>query len=691
LLSVGSVEGSVIGARFSQPLEAASASVAANYLVNGTPALVAQVLVNDGLQQYRTNEVLITPAAPVSGVFTVSVVNVKSHSLTTIGAQNSAVGQVLGLTGLDIDPQSIGQNLRPQTLPGWEYSFAPGQVTVNAGGHDIFDFWDGFRFTYKAVTGDFDLKVRIAYQDMVRVPAKAGFDARLSLDPASPHVGAYANPAAPGRDFIEGGARAVWNQATASWGNQRALFYPDVWLRFRRVGNTFIRYASTNGVQWNCDGQVQSTGAGVLVPETLYVGLANNCNVGAVAGTANSAQQYKLSQFDNYGDFTGYAGAVITNLSGPSNITVNAGSAATFTNTSTLGISGVLYPLAGELVYLWQRTNTAAGGWTNMPTAGQTNAVLNTGALWATDNGAMFRVILMAPGAQNVTSAVAVVTVNDTTAPTVASSFAAPLGPNQLVLNFSEFLDAASALNAANYLVTNGFGVQVLVTGVSFMNGDPRVVVLTVASPLVGGTNFVRVSGVRDVGNQLINSTLLAVVQSGAPTSASGAELQGPVVMEFYPHMPSFGGIGDVVNRGNYRRNLSGAELTLPNGAPDFVMYSNVFGIHPHTTSFPNPGWGENYGARFYSYFRPTTTTAYKFYTRLDDFGEFWINTNAVNSTLPPDLVIGLDTNSPVAQQAWMCMDGIKTNYGNSKYLNFTAAGVNSGFYVFPAVGSTTI
>src|SRR5262245_29926805 len=153
--------------------------------------------------------------------------------------------------------------------------------------------------------------------------------------------------------------------------------------------------------------------------------------------------------------------------------------------------------------------------------------------------------------------------------------------------------------------------------------------------------------------------------------------------------MPNFGGIGDVVNRGNYRRNLFGTELTLPNGTPDFVMYSNVFGIHPN--AFPSPGWGENYGARFYSYFRPTATAAYKFYTRLDDFGEFWINTNAVNSTLPPDQVIGLDTNSPVAQQAWMCMDGIKTNYGNSKYLNFTAAGVNSGFYVFPAIGNTVI
>ena len=173
---------------------------------------------------------------------------------------------MLGLTGQDIDPQSIGMNLRVQTLPGWEYSFAPGQLTVNAGGHDIFDLWDGFRFTYKQVTGDFDLQVRIAYQDMVRTPAKAGFDARLSLDPASPHVGTYANPSAPGRNFVEGGARAQWNQPTATWGNQRALFYPDVWLRFRRAGNTFLRYVSTNGVNWNCDGLVKSISASIVSP-----------------------------------------------------------------------------------------------------------------------------------------------------------------------------------------------------------------------------------------------------------------------------------------------------------------------------------------------------------------------------------------------------------------------------------------
>src|SRR5262249_52407668 len=97
------------------------------------------------------------------------------------------------------------------------------------------------------------------------------------------------------------------------------------------------------------------------------------------------------------------------------------------------------------------------------------------------------------------------------------------------------------------------------------------------------------------------------------------------------------------------------------------------------------------YGARMYSYFRPTVTAGYKFYTRADDFYELWMNTNALNSTLPIDTVIGFTTNSPVGQQAWMCMDRGKSHDANSKYLNFDALGVNSGFYVVPAIGLTTV
>ena len=55
--------------------------------------------------------------------------------------------------------------------------------------------------------------------------------------------------------FFEGTMRSIYNTATVSWGNNTTCTYPETWLRFRRVGNTFLRYSSTNGANWLLDGQ----------------------------------------------------------------------------------------------------------------------------------------------------------------------------------------------------------------------------------------------------------------------------------------------------------------------------------------------------------------------------------------------------------------------------------------------------
>src|SRR5205823_1897181 len=143
-------------------------------------------------------------------------------------------------------------------------------------------------------------------------------------------------------------------------------------------------------------------------------------------------------------------------------------------------------------------------------------------------------------------------------------------GPNQIVLNFSELMDAASALNAANYSVTNGGGTRLTIAGVNFLNGDSRTVVINTVEPVGSGTNFVQITGVQDLkGNGL--TTLRAILNSAAytPTVNSPPQNQGPVVMEFYTALPSFGGIGDLVNHQKYSRN----GLNIPNGSPDFYVY----------------------------------------------------------------------------------------------------------------------
>jgi uncharacterized repeat protein (TIGR01451 family) len=596
VVSVGSVEGSSIGLRFDQPVDKTSAEVGANYLVNGVAAWGASV-------RDSGSDVLITPAAPITGPFTVVVQNVLSLSGTAIGVGNAASGTVAGLTGYDINPLSVGANGQVSTIPGENHSFAPGAFDIKGGGHDIFGNFDGFRFVYQQRTGDFDVKVRVPYQDLLRTPNKAGFAVRPSLDAFGPSVFAGVNPMLPGRNIYEGTVRQAYNVATTSWGAGTVCTYPNTWLRFRRVGNTFIRYSSSNGATWQCDGQTSPSPA---FPETVYFGFAVCANV----GTAN-LQQMIRAEFDNYGDFGGYAGAEITSVAvSPLAPTVVAGNSTNLTATVT---TANLPASAGELSYVWQREN-GSGGWTNLIVAGATNNILNTGPLSAGDNGAQFRVIVSAPGALSVTSAVAVVTVTDTVAPTVAASVFPTNSLNQLLVTFNELVSAATALNPANYTVTNGAGTVFPVASVVFLGSDQRVVLITTVDTLPAGTYGVRITGVQDLGGNTIAATTRTFSQQPSPALA-------PIVVDIYTGLHNAG--ADILTLTT--------NIMFVNDTPSFTVYSNVFGINPLNANFPDTL--NNYGVRMYTWFVPPTSGAYKFYVRADDFAEFYLNTNAVDST----------------------------------------------------------
>jgi hypothetical protein len=622
VLSVGSVDGGVIGLRFNQAVDKASAETGASYSVNGTPAVAARLrsfpynYAGGNFQKMRTNEteVLITPAATITGAFTVTVASVTSKSGTPIGAGNSATGLVAGLTGFDVDPMdqqngNVQQNMIPVgTYPGENYSFAPGQFEVAGGGSDIFGLFDGFRFVYTQVTGDFDVKVRVPYLDLVRTPNKGGLMARLSLDAQSPFVGAYPNPMFPGLNRVEGGFRAFYGQSAAAWGNNFTGYrYPDAWVRLRRVGNTFIRYSSTNGVNWLCDGQISPTSgiATPVLPETLLFGLVVDCNVGG-----NVIQQLVTAQFESYGSFAGYPGATITVVSNPANVTVAAAASATLSVTNT--VTGLPLSGVGEVAYLWQRSNSFNGTWTNMPTAGGTNNTVSTGPMFFGDNGAKFRVIISAPGVLSVTSSVATVTVTDAAAPTLAA-ITMPVGmPNRLVLNFSEPL-SDTALNAANYVVTNSAGATITVVSASFLNGDRRTVILEL-SGTTSGSLGVTLNGLQDQnGVNLAANTRAVFGSSPIPT--------GPVVFEQFGGTPTAGNIGDLTGFWKFTT-----------GNPDFYVYSNSFAWNGGAGIPTGP---DNYGQKVYTYFVPPVTQAYKFYLRGDDFLTFSINTNATGSTNP--------------------------------------------------------
>jgi uncharacterized repeat protein (TIGR01451 family) len=603
VVSVGSVDGTIVGVQFNQSVDRATAENGANYLINGTPPQCA--VVYSSTVDPNPTRVLLTPSSALSGPYTVTVNNVLDLSGNAIGVNNAANGRIEGLAGVDINPLVAGP-------VGQNYSFGAGRFEVTAGGTDIFTAPDSFRYVYTEKTGDFDVVARVPYQDVQRSSTKAGFDVRLSLDPAAPHVLAAVNPRWPARGLYEGTFRQAWNVGGSSWGAAgTAVQYPNGWVRLRRTGNTFLRYSSQNGTSWQLDGQVSPSPA---FPDTVLFGLG-------VCSVANGFAQ--TASFDNYGDFAGYPGATITITTQPIGAaTVNAGSSTNLSVAAT--VAGAP---STELTYVWQR-HAGGGVWTNVGTAGQTNTTFNTGALFAPDDGAEYRVVVKVPGAADVISSTTTVTVTDTVAPTITSAVIPPGSTFQIVVTFSEPM-SENALVTQYYRVTNAAGAEIVVSFASFLSTDRRVVVLTTFSPLVAGTYTLYASEQEDLEDSTLAPTVRTLVQHG------NAPQFGPVVVEFFGSLTNGGNIGDLTN--NVSSGPPGTKFAFD--TPDFVTYSNVFGINPLNANFPDTL--NNYGVQMYAYFVPATTAAYRFYVRGDDFVQFLMNTNPPGSSVASTNPIG--------------------------------------------------
>src|SRR6266540_423019 len=605
VVSVGSVDGTTVGVQFSQPVQAAGAENVANYTINGVAPKHARVFRTSlGALGPEGIYVVLAPQTVLSGPYTVVASGVQDLSGGAIGAGNSATGLVENLTGFDVNPLV--------TAPAGEnYSFGPGQFIVSGGGADIFGVADQFRYVYTTRTGDFDVVAQIPYMDSVRFVSKAAILARPSLEPFSPMVMAGFNPGpiAEGsgtlRQFTEGNVRQFWNVGAAAYGANTRLFPPDVWVRLRRSGNTFLRYSSANGVNWVFDGQVSMT---TPFPGAIYAGLA----VCAVRNT-----QMESAQFENFREFAGYPGAVIAISSQPTNMTLAAGGSTNNGLVATL-TGGGAPAAAGELSYQWQRDD-GSGNWTNLVSSGATNNTVTIGPLFRSDHGAQFRCVVRAPGAADMTSAVFTATVTDTTAPMLASANAAVLPSypvSEVLLSFSEIFFNETATNAANYLATNAAGMQLTVLSATFLGGDPRVIVLRVNGPLGTGTASVAISGVRDLNNNAI-ATTVRTFRSYPPSA-------GPVVVEVYQDIGNATAISGLTGHALYTA-----------GTPTFICYSNLFGF--------NVGFGgiqDNYGIKAYTWFVPPTNGAYKFWLRSDESGQLFMNTNTVDSTNPAGRVL---------------------------------------------------
>jgi hypothetical protein len=176
-----------------------------------------------------------------------------------------------GLTSRDINTQVSGSTT--VLSEGQDYDVA-------GSGQNIYNNTDGFRFVYKQLAGDFDLKVRVASLTAVQPSTKAGLMARTSLTMDSANVTAHASASDGYRlsyRSTAGGATALKKAGTVT--------YPNAWVRLKRAGNTFTGYYSADGVNWTA---IMSTTQAAM-PSTLYVGLC----VSAVSGTETALAKFR--------------------------------------------------------------------------------------------------------------------------------------------------------------------------------------------------------------------------------------------------------------------------------------------------------------------------------------------------------------------------------------------------------------
>lgn len=279
--------GNKIGILFDWLMDPASCNTKANYTLGGTATLNSATLAGDG------RSVVLDVTGLTGGSFSVTISNVKDLGGNTILANTVASGAI----DTSLTPQDIGA----PSVAGSVYSTAPGQYVLTGGGTNAWQAdGDQMFFLSKAITGDFDMKAKIASISALTNKdnwARGGLMARVSNATMTGRAVTIAvgNPSGANqvitRVRTEEGDSTVnlgWNRAGRGYtGVADAL--PNQWIRLQRVGNAFSFYVGSDGVNWSMIGERYIKN----MPDTLQVGAY------AAASTADSATTVDYTDLSN--------------------------------------------------------------------------------------------------------------------------------------------------------------------------------------------------------------------------------------------------------------------------------------------------------------------------------------------------------------------------------------------------------
>ncbi|HOX04679.1 MAG TPA: PA14 domain-containing protein, partial [Verrucomicrobiota bacterium] len=518
-VTAGSLLKQVVRVRFSEPVNTNDAVVLANYSL-----------------QSATGAAIPIYSAAMDTNNPATVVYLQTGPMTEYGTNSLTVQNVRDIaeTPNTMDPATVSfvsynfeNAIRVNNTQTWG-AYAEGtNITLTAGGSDIWGSSDQMTYVYKTVTGNFDLKYRGVSLTLANAWSKMGLMARESTNANSRNKFAGSSPATGQNTWTaqEREANGGTSQSTGDAGSpilvglqpgasaRPAVTYPNTWCRLQRIGNSFYYYYSSNGTDWTywtvIDTDYVTAGP---MPATMVVGLAATSHDTAKLADAVMAEFGPMVQ--------GPLGFSV-NLT---NQTVNENMPVTFSVVAS-----------GQQPYGYEWLKNGAPIYDPTTFLPYTNSTYTVAQAPYADNGAVITCRLFNPYGTSMLSAPATLTViRDTTAPT----FALPMMPrvlatNVFTLQFSEILAQASAETTGNYVITGPGGTLSVLSAV--LSPDGTKVTLTTAAPTPGATYTLTVNGVTDIAatpNPVAAGSKVNFYYGGSTTGIFAQRADGYVVME---------------------------------------------------------------------------------------------------------------------------------------------------------------
>jgi regulation of enolase protein 1 (concanavalin A-like superfamily) len=177
-------------------------------------------------------------------------------SLLLAGSAPAAFGQTT------VSAPWVSQDIGSPAIAGKAIG-ARGNFTITAAGADVWGTSDQFHFVYLRVSGDVDVRARVASVSAAHAWSKAGVMIRATLDAASPHAFMLAS-AGKGLAFQRRVASGGVSTNTAG-----PAAVPPQWVRLVRAGSLVTAYISPDGIRWTAIARDS-----ISLGTTAYVGVA---------------------------------------------------------------------------------------------------------------------------------------------------------------------------------------------------------------------------------------------------------------------------------------------------------------------------------------------------------------------------------------------------------------------------------